>query len=474
MRIKLTVFFALFTLGVYAQSLSAILNPAAARNLKYGELFRSNALPAKYNLVENAAEVTIPATVWSVDGSAYKPGDRIILAPNSLGERYDIQFKGLRGTRDNPIVVTATSKLSIKGKVNGGRVVVFSDCQYVKFTGTEDRLIDISGGGQAVDFRDLSTGVEACYLHIHDVGYSGINVKTDPTCDPKTWRENFVLRDVYIHHNVIENLTDGEGMYVGESHYHSTFPLSCGTVTSAKEHSIIGARIEYNTLRKIGADAIQVGSAIQDCLIQYNYIEDFGTKRVLVAGKMVPVYGQSSGIQANPGTLATIQYNTINGGSSFGIILQGRYGCTVAYNLVKNTVGALFTVAREGGTGSFKVFNNTFVEITGTYGTETYSNTDFTNNVLQMKTGALSKVWGGTFSKTGSYMVVGESSTIGFDTNYVPVATSKVPVGVGYKQYVKPEPPKPVDFTGSLIVRDSVGIKKIFIQYDNGKLIRLK
>lgn len=409
----------------------------------------------------------ITPKVYKVDGAAYKPGDNLIL----MGPvRNDIMLVGLKGTQDKPITVTADEKLLIKGIYPGQRVVLFSGCSFIRFVGLDGAPIEITGGGQAVDFRELSTNFEAAYLHIHHVGYSGINGKTDPTCDPKTWRGNFTLYYPWIHHCLIEDLTDGEGIYVGESHYHQTFPLkNCPTgVTSAKEHDVIGAKIHDNIVRRVGADGIQLGANIEDGYIGRNEVTEFGTK--LINGK--PVFGQSSGIQANPGTVAIIEDNVVNGGSSFGIIAQGRSGTIVRRNRVSNTVGGIMTVAREtNDNGVLQVTKNTFTDITGV-GVEYYSPVNFDQNVIQVKTGSQLYKQGGSggkITKPNNFELIGNSEQLGLDASGIPTAASKIPAGVGWKDFVKPEPPKPVKlFSQALIEQVTTnGVVEYFLTVED-------
>jgi hypothetical protein len=174
------------------------------------------------------SDIILKPTDWYTSNAKYpaKPGDRFILQ----GDRAEIEFHDLKGTAENPIIITALSRVLIKGINPGGRVVIFSNCQFVRFTGDPNNkneyTVEITGGGQAVDFRDLSSDFEADHLNIHDVGYLAIAGKTDPTCDPKTWRGNFTLRNPRIHHCIMKNIMTGEAIYVGESHYHTTFPLT--------------------------------------------------------------------------------------------------------------------------------------------------------------------------------------------------------------------------------------------------------
>lgn len=403
----------------------------------------------------------IGAKEWNIFGTGYKPGDRLILE----GDRAEIQFTGLKGTEQAPITVTALSKVVIKGVNAGGRVVQFIACEHVRFTGGEDMLIEVTGGTQAVDFRELTTDCEADHLYIHDVGYLGIGMKTDPTCDPKTHRGAFVLNRPRIHHCRFVNIRTGEAIYIGESHYAGTFPLkNCPSgATSAKEHDVAGVEVYDNTFENIGRDAIQVGAATGGGYIRRNIIKNAG---------MTKEYGQASGIQVNPGSVLDISDNVIDGCSSYGIILQGRMGTTVRRNLIKNTVGGVFTVARENDPGSFLIENNTFLDILPNAGNfmDYYSNTTLKNNVIHMKSVApVFKKYGGALVDENNYKAFGVSDLLRLDASGVPMATSKIPSGVGWKDYVKPVPVVTKTVSPALIEKEvTEGVVKYYLITENG------
>jgi len=78
------------------------------------------------------SNINITPQMWNISGSTYQPGDRLILA---AGTRNEIEFHDLKGTAQNPIVVTTAGKTIIQGINPGGRVVQFINCSFVRFTG---------------------------------------------------------------------------------------------------------------------------------------------------------------------------------------------------------------------------------------------------------------------------------------------------------------------------------------------------
>lgn len=376
------------------------------------------------------SELILKSTDWNIKGDGVKPGDRLVFPG---GIRAEIQFTGLRGTKEAPIVITATNKTIIKRAGTGGRVMHFFDCDHIHIDGTDKQLLEITGGGHGITCNQGSNHIQISKVHIHHCGYSGIDITNYPTCDPRTWRGNYTMEDIIIRDNLITDLTDGEAIYIGPSHYQSSFPLnSCVSgVKSAMEHDVKNVQVIGNVIYMCGADGIQVGGATGGGVISGNTVQNFGTKNV---------YGQSSGIQANPGSSLLIENNFIKGGTSFGIILQGRSSSIVRRNRITGTAGGIMIVARETtDKGTFQVEHNTFTDITGN-GVEYYSNTDFYGNILQMKSGNIYQRYGGEMKQWNNKTFVGLKSMLSLDSNDVPTSSSTVPPGIGYADYVKPVP----------------------------------
>lgn len=291
-------------------------------------------------LAQCDCDFVIPLNAWQVDGNTLKgvngqvgvkPGDKVCFAS---GIRADITFSNFQGAPGNPIIVTnmCDGQAIVKGLTAGtGRLMYMGNCQYIRVTGTGNPGIqygiEMTVGVQAIDFRDLSTDVEADHIYVHDIGYSAFNAKTDPTCDPRTWRGAFTMRNVSFHDNKVSN-TGGEGIYIGESHFNTTVPVVClGITLQAQEHEVIGAKVYNNIFENIGRDAIQVGAVTSGGEIHHNKITNFGTTNE---------YGQQSGIQINPGTNAEIYNNVIDTGTGFGLFAGGRGGSHVYNNIIMN------------------------------------------------------------------------------------------------------------------------------------------
>lgn len=296
-----------------------------------------------------------------------KPGNKICFAN---GQRADIMIMNVHGTAAQPVVFTnmCDGKVLIKGNAGTGRLIYMGNVSYVRITGSanpsEAYGIEVQTGVQGIDFRDLSTNVEADHLYLHDLGYSGINAKTDPTCDPATWRGNFTMRDVLIHDNKIIN-TGGEGIYIGESHYHTTVTVTPCNL-QAQEHEIIGCQIYNNILQNIGRDGIQVGSVTSGGFIHHNSIYNFATLHLGY---------DASGIQINPGTNANIYNNVIDLGYGFGVFAGGRGGSHLYNNIISNCgMGGITSAAYAPVDVSGFIFSNNTLVNNANLGIQSYAN----------------------------------------------------------------------------------------------------
>lgn len=323
-----------------------------------------------------------------------KPGQVVCIESGTYSWAYIQNFKGtpeapiiFRNMCDGKVILAAP-------KESGGRNIYAINNQFVVMDGAgnpnEKYGFEVSGGGQGIDFRDLSSGIELHHWYFHDIGYSAFNAKTDPTCDPKTQRKTtanpagFLMTYVYFHDNKLERIRDGEGAYVGESHYVDGVERICGgKKIMVLEHDVLDVRMNNNDLDYIGRDALQVGSA-RTCLITNNTIDYFGQK-----GE----YGQMSGIQINPGTKAEVAYNTIRNGPGFAIFAGGTGGNYVHDNDISDVGtlldgGGLFSVAYGVPDKSGNRFENNRLVNVKRVGIELYSLTYDIGNFFTYAPGA--------------------------------------------------------------------------------------
>lgn len=441
-------------------------------------------VPAKGNSLPETSvckcDVTIPSSAWYVDidkktnANAYvlavKPGQTVCFAD---GVRGPIEFHNINGLQDLPITFASCGGTTLKGGA-GQHVVQFYNSSFVRVSGQQGP-IDITGGGHGLYFRDLSTDVEAHTVAFHDLGYSGFEAKTDPTCDPKTWRGAFTLRNPRVINCTFDNIATGEAIYIGESHYATTFPLSgCASgVKSAQEHDVIGATVTGCRFKNIGRDAIQIGAST-GMVVTYNKIYNFG---------MTKEYGQGSGVTWNPGSTGEVAYNTIDTGSGFGILAQGRGSGKIHHNVVLNTGtpvdggGIMLAAYAPIDAAGYEVYNNT-LEGVNRVGIEYYSQFNPQNNIINVVTGGQLIKKGGAVTvsiPTTNIQLIGDPVSLKLDPNYIPLIGSPAyrdPIDAGAMQSIKP--PKITKEAGTVELITTDGIDAWYLTTPSGKRKKLE
>jgi len=302
--------------------------------------------------------ISLNAAEYQFDGAAkgVKPGDKICF---TSGTRTGIGFFNINGTPDKPVIITnvCTGKVTINAPLAWGNAVSIEKSSHFIFTGSgnpsEEFGIEIKGGQMGLNMQNRSTNFEIHHVNVNNVGCVGMVAKTDPTCDPQTWRANFTLRDAIFHDNKISN-TGCEGFYIGNSHYDGGKSLVCGGQNViVDEHDIDNVQIYRNDISNIGNDGIQVGSS-KNTVIHHNTVFNVGTKNNA---------GHLNSIQAGGGTQATVYNNIIDTGKGYGLYDTGGGG--VYYNnIVMNVLGGGMllqdTPPNYAPTG-FRIFNNTFI-----------------------------------------------------------------------------------------------------------------
>lgn len=326
--------------------------------------------------------ISLSATEWQFDGAKHgvKPGDKICFAS---GTRTGIAINNVKGTATNPVIITnmCDGKVVIDAPASYGNAVEINGCSNIRFTGSgnpnEQYGIEIKGGQMGINFQGLSTDFEVDHLNVNSVGCVGIVAKTDPTCDPSTWRANFTMRNTFFHHNTISN-TGCEGMYIGNSHYEMTLSQICtGVLTSILEHKVDNCQVYENTLKNIGNDGIQIGGTT-NCVVHDNYLNNIATNRN---------YGHQNGFQAGGGTQAVVYNNIVDTGTGYGYYDSGGGG-TYYNNIGINCAGGAMMLQDAAGTWASKGFvvtNNNFINCPGIgimMFSENPATSYFTNNIF--------------------------------------------------------------------------------------------
>lgn len=276
--------------------------------------------------VYGKCKYTIPLHVNYLDAFKYrfKGGDTICVEG---GSRRLLQIKHLLGDSLNPIVI-----------INKGQVVIqnndfyygfkIHNCQYFRLTGTGDPDIPygfrIAGSGPnapGLHITGLSSDFEIDHIEVCSTGFSGIMSKSDPSCDHRTNRENFLQKNVRFHHNYIHDVA-GEGMYIGNSFYRGFTKSRKCMGDTLFPHEIWNLKIYNNKIENTGWEGIQVGCASKEARVFNNTIRGFG---------MDKFSGQNNGLQIGEGTTGLFHDNMIRQGNGNGIIILGK-GQIIIYN----------------------------------------------------------------------------------------------------------------------------------------------
>jgi len=465
-----TIFFLLLSVAAFGRDYAGIAVLVSKQNDE--KLMSGIAIQAS----SCACDFTIPASAWYVDINKNTRSDAYVINPQpgqkvcfANGTRAVIEFHNINGAEGLPITFISCDGTTIKGNA-GQHVVLFFNSSYIVVDGGPGHNIDITGGGHGLYFRDLSTNVKAARIRFHDLGYSGFEAKTDPTCDPKTWRGAFTLRSPEVDDCDFENILTGEAIYIGESHYNTTFPLSgCASgIKSAQEHDVIGARVTNCRFKNIGRDAIQIGASM-DMQVTGNRIQNFGTTKE---------YGQGSGITWNPGSTGEVAYNIIDTGSGFGVLAQGRGSGKIHHNVVTNTGttvdggGVMLAAYAPIDASGYEVYNNTI--IANRVGIEVYSANNIHDNIINVPVGAtlIKKAGTAVISQVNNIQVTGDVAALKLDASYTPMPGSPAyrdAVDAGAVQSVK----KVIE-DGKITVEVTGDVTEVYITTTSGKRVKIK
>lgn len=312
---------------------------------------------AAYSQSCNCSRIITQSGIYNGATMNVQPGEVICI---QSGEYSLLRFVDFVGTEDQPIIF----------KNCGGRVTIshnqyygaldFLGSKHFKVTGTGSPDfqygIFISGTGQnasGLSVAGLSSNCEIDHLEIQNTGFAGMLIKTDPNCNPNSWRANFAMRKVSIHHNYIHN-TGGEGMYVGSSFFNGKSITCEGQTITVFPHLIEGLKIYDNITENTGADGIQYSCSPQ-AEVYNNVVNSYGISPF-------EVY-QNNGIQAGASGGKCFGNKITNGSGNGIIITQPTDNMSVYNNLVINSgKNSLFGDDRTTSNINFLIANNTFVK----------------------------------------------------------------------------------------------------------------
>ncbi len=322
----------------------------------------ANTLQATSLIECSDCDYIVPADQSTVDGAELniKPGSVIGLSANV--EYKKIIFRNIVGTAEQPIIIRNCGGIARIDGTGLGQSIKTTDSKHFRITGGDvDGIygIVITGGQMSLNLGSLTTNVEVDHLEIMNSGFAGIMAKTEPTCKEETWRENFLMEEVYLHHNYIHD-TGGEGIYAGHSWFNG-FQTDCGVKYPHEIHNIA---IHDNIVKNAGWEAIQLGCATEGASIYNNYVENYGT---------VNKRSQNNGIQLSAGTGGLCYNNVIKNGPGNGLAVFGL-GDNIIFNNIIDRAGeaGIFCDERESPGNGFVFLNNTILN-PGTDGIRIYS-----------------------------------------------------------------------------------------------------
>ncbi len=259
------------------------------------------------------------------------PGDTICL---QAGRKSKFKMKNFSGSAERPVVITNCGGQVLIGNTTERYGFSIENAKYFKLTGTGSTehtygiCIESTGqGASGLSIGSLSTDFEVEFIEVGNTGFAGILSKTDPGCDGKANRGNFVQRNSFFHDNYIHD-THGEGFYIGHSSY-GGFKKKCnGEEVVLYPHDIENVAIYNNKVINAGWDGIQLGCATKEASIHSNYIENYGLRNE---------YGQKQGIQIASGTTGLVYNNTLKNGKGTGIFVNGLGDNVIYNNTIINT-----------------------------------------------------------------------------------------------------------------------------------------
>ncbi|MDN3611479.1 right-handed parallel beta-helix repeat-containing protein [Vibrio ostreicida] len=290
-------------------------------------------LNASFSWAEQPCSLRIPVNQYLVDGEVLgvKPGDTICL---ESGERGPMRIQHLHGSDSLPITVT-----NVDGPVTTTPYeysIALEDASFVILKSSETKQTDpyqIKLGG-TLSVGQLSHHVTIEGVEIYRARFAGMLIKTDPTCDPRTWRSNFLMSGLRVRGNYIHDTEEGEGMYIGYTGKSRT--LMCdGVETTVYPHQLDDVLIENNRVELIAADGIQLNSVKQEGHIKGNRIYQTGLS------PFAPVW-QNTGIQVG-GDNVTISDNLIVRAGGNGMMLDGDNLSVIGNMVIMAGENAIFS-----------------------------------------------------------------------------------------------------------------------------------
>lgn len=303
---------------------------------------------------------TCDYTIWQ--SGEYSPLNLSAEAGNTIcilpGNYTNLKLSNFVGSDTQPLIIkNASGQVVIQNSTTNLSGISFSNCRYFQLTGTGDtnvpygiKIAGTGSGAMGITVGAKSSDCEIDHLEISNTGFAGIMTKTDPSCDASTWKGNFVMTNVKLHHNYVHDVA-GEGIYAGNSFASSGVTVTCSGISQkVYPHTIEGLEIYENHFERIGCEGIQYGCST-NAKVHHNTIINSGVS---------PFDNyQSNGIQIGEGSGGDCYNNTVINARGTGIIMLGFLGNQTVYNnlIVNAGYNGLFADSRSSS------IPNTFLRI---------------------------------------------------------------------------------------------------------------
>ena len=267
---------------------------------------------AQANVQGGDCDYVFPKNIYKLDGTAIglQPGDVVCL---ESGTRGNMRITNVKGSEAAPITIqNYGGQLDIATDTFG---ITMDNNSHLRLTGTGHPGVKygLQVGG-AIGVEGLTTNIEIDHIEVYDSPGSGIIAKTDPTCDPATWRENFTMRDVSIHDNYVHGARY-EGFYIGFTFYYGWDIVCDEQPMTVFGHLIDGLEVYNNVTENTGHEGIQIHSApLGNAKIYDNKISQYGQQPLSDF--------QDNGMQIGSANVA-VYNNIIQEGPGAGLIVFG-------------------------------------------------------------------------------------------------------------------------------------------------------
>lgn len=238
-------------------------------------------------------------------GFPAKAGDTILLQ----GDYAYIEIRNLKGLPSKPIVFIGNGSNKVGFKASNA--FILSNCSYIVIEGI------IVGGANDVSYAEQGFNIQSSdNLEIKNITLQ--NAKVGFFTNPASGH----YPNIYIHHNLIRNISDKL-----KSNFAEAFYIGKTDGTNPSIVSFPNLRIEDNVLRDIGGDGIQIANGI-NVSVKRNKIYNYGFHKI---------NSQWFGLLCGGGTSGVFEGNYLEKGTGTPFQILGTGNVTFRNNIAKNT-----------------------------------------------------------------------------------------------------------------------------------------